>query len=109
MESYSRILAFRESTIQRARASVLTYRRIGTCRESDRGQRGIWKESSGLRTTVRRFQFKAKRADRKAGQYGATVVEGNEGTCDETDDDKSIDLTITDNPVEEKVDSGHVW
>jgi hypothetical protein len=36
------------------------------------------------------------------------LVEGNEGTWDETDDDKSIDLTITNNPVEEKVDSGQV-
>jgi hypothetical protein len=36
------------------------------------------------------------------------LVKGNEGTCDETDDDKSIDLTITNNPVEEKVDSGQV-
>jgi hypothetical protein len=36
------------------------------------------------------------------------LVKGNEGTCNETDDDKSIDLTITNNPVEEKVDSGQV-
>jgi hypothetical protein len=36
------------------------------------------------------------------------IVEGNEGTCDKTYDDKSINLTITNNPVEEKVDLGQV-
>jgi hypothetical protein len=36
------------------------------------------------------------------------LAEGNEGTFDETDDDKSIDLTITNNPVKEKGDLGQV-
>ncbi len=36
------------------------------------------------------------------------LVEDNEGPYDGTDDDKLIDKTITNNPVEEKFDSGQV-
>jgi hypothetical protein len=37
--------------------------------------------------SIKRYQLNAKRADRKARQYGAS----NEGPYDGTDDDKSID------------------
>jgi hypothetical protein len=36
------------------------------------------------------------------------LIKDNEGAYDRTDDDKSIEETLTNNPIEEKVNSGQL-
>jgi hypothetical protein len=86
--------------------SVLTYRRIGTCRESDRGPSEESEKRAADCAPCADSNSTLKEQIEKLDNR--ELVEDKERPYDRTDDDKSIDLTMTNNPVEEKFDSGQI-